>query len=85
MASIEEHVHAVQFFLESNSAYSVHALKRGIKNHCRDDDLLYGSLPEGAEAMTSVLQQILGWQRRTKYLQILCKRVFCKTWILVFM
>ena len=39
------------------------------------DDLLYGYLPEGAEAMNSVLLQFLGWQRRRRYLQVLWGRI----------
>ena len=64
MASIEEHAQTVQFFFESNSADSVYASKQGIKNQCavlssNVNDLLYGYLPEGAEATNSVLQQFL--------------------------
>ena len=59
VASIEEHVQTVHIFIEPNSADSVHASRRGIKNHCCDvstvDNLLYSNLPEGAEAMNSVL------------------------------
>ena len=62
MASIEEDVQTVQFFPESNSADSVHASRRRIKNHCCDvfqRGRLAGHLPEGAGATNSVLQQIL--------------------------
>ena len=63
VASIEEHVQTVHIFIEPNSADSVHASRRGIKNHCCDvskvDNLLFGYLPEGAGATNSVLQQFL--------------------------
>ena len=39
------------------------------------DDLLYGYLLEGAEAMNSVLETILGWQRRKRYFQV-CGKEF---------
>ena len=39
------------------------------------DDVLYGYLPEGADAMNLCVATILGWQRRTQYFQILWERI----------
>ena len=63
VASIEEHVQTVQIVTESNSADSVHASRRLSRiiavMSSNVDDLLYGNLSEGAEAMNSVVQQFL--------------------------
>ena len=63
MASIEEHVQTIQLFSESilPSLFTLRDKESKIiaVMSSNVDDLLYGYLPEGAEAMNSVLQQLL--------------------------
>ena len=62
------------FKISLNSADSVHASKRGIKNLCFDV-FECGRL---AVWLSLGVATILGWQRRTRYLQVLWKRVSTK-------
>ena len=72
MASIEEHLQTVQFFPESNSADSVHASKRGIKNHCRDafqcGRLAVWLSPRRSRSHELCVATILGWQKKNTVL-----------------
>ena len=58
MASIEKHVQTVQILIEPNSA-DYDELRIITVMSSNVDDLLYGYLPEGAEAVNFVLQQFL--------------------------
>ena len=76
-------------FPESNSAGYVRAAKRGIKNHCRDVfqcGRLAVWLPPGRSRSHDLcVATILGWQRRSRYLQFSRERISKKTKTLVFM
>ena len=82
MLSIEEHVQTVQIFIEPilptlftlrDDASSIIAVMSSNVN-----DLLYGYLPEGAEAMNSVLQQFLVGKEKNTVPSGLRKRVLTR-------
>ena len=78
-----------KFSLGSNSTDSVHASKRGIKDHCRDvfqcNDLLYGCLPGRSRSHELCVATILGWQRKNTVLSDFVGKCFDKTRTLAFM